>query len=457
MQAHDNHRYSSQSGPSSVGHSPFGGPGGRVDLLRFITAGSVDDGKSTLIGRLLYDSKSILVDQFETLKKQSKNAVHSEIDLALLTDGLRAEREQGITIDVAYKYFSTPARKFIIADAPGHIQYTRNMITGASNADCIVILVDARNGVVEQTKRHSIIASLLRIPHVIVAINKMDMVDYDKVVYDAIVEQYKTLAAQLELNEVYYIPMSALRGDNIIQTSASFPWYKGEALLPYLEGLEVTHGATESPARFQVQYVIRPQAEDLHDYRGYAGRISNGSYRVGDAVRILPSGLSSTISAIEVGGSQVQEAFAGQSVVLHLKDDLDISRGDAVVKQNELPKLEQEFEALMCWMDAKQLQEGSKYLLQQGSRRVKAVVKEIAYKLDVNTLAQQPSPASVGLNDVVKVRIKTAEALAFDNYQDLPANGTAILIDQTSNNTVGALMISPPAPQGGSGRGTALA
>ncbi len=412
-----------------------------MDLLRFITAGSVDDGKSTLIGRLLYDSKSILVDQLETLKKQSKNAVHSDIDLALLTDGLRAEREQGITIDVAYKYFSTPRRKFIIADAPGHIQYTRNMITGASNSDCIIILVDARNGVVEQTKRHSIIASLLQIPHVIVAINKMDMVDYDKVVYDAIVEQYKALAIELKLKDVYYIPMSALKGDNIIKSSSEFPWYKGEALLPYLENLEVTHGTTKAPSRFQVQYVIRPQVAELHDYRGYAGRISNGTYRVGDAVRILPSALTSTISAIEVNNKEVDEAYAGQSVILHLKDDIDVSRGDAIVKIGELPKLEQEFEALMCWMDAKELQEGNKYLLQQGSRRVKAIVKEITYKLDVNTLAQHRSPQSATLNDVVKVRIKTAEPLAYDAYTKLSANGTAILIDQTSNMTAGALLL----------------
>lgn len=411
-----------------------------MDLLRFITAGSVDDGKSTLIGRLLYDSKNILVDQLETLKKQSKNAIHSDIDLALLTDGLRAEREQGITIDVAYKYFSTPKRKFIIADAPGHIQYTRNMITGASNADCIVILVDARNGVVEQTKRHSIIASLLQIPHVIVAINKMDMVDYDKVVFDAIVEQYKALARDLKLEDVYYVPMSALKGDNIIAKSGELTWYEGEPLLAYLEKLEVSHGYTEAPSRFQVQYVIRPQSEDLHDYRGYAGLISNGSYKVGDAIRVLPSGLTSTISAIEIGGREAKEAFAGQSIVLHLKDDVDISRGDAIVKLNELPKLEKEFDAIMCWMDAKELQEGGKFLLQQGSRRVKAIVKEITYKLDVNTLEEHPSH-SAALNDVVKVRVKTAESLAYDPYTELSSNGTAILIDQTSNMTAGALLL----------------
>ena len=411
-----------------------------MDLLRFITAGSVDDGKSTLIGRLLYDSKSILVDQLETLKRQSKNTAHSDIDLALLTDGLRAEREQGITIDVAYKCFSTPKRKFIIADAPGHIQYTRNMITGASNSDCIIILIDARNGVVEQTRRHSIIASLLRIPHVVVAINKMDMVEYDKLVFDAIVEQYKALAKELKLQDVYYIPMSALKGDNIIETSPEFPWYKGEALLPYLEDLEVSHGYTESPSRFQVQYVIRPQSEDLHDYRGYAGRVSNGSYKTGDAVRVLPSGFTSTISAIEINGQNVETVFAGQSVILHLQDDLDISRGDAIVKADELPKFEQEFDALMCWMDSKELHEGARYLLQQGSRRVKAIVKEITYKLDVNTLAQHPSQSAT-LNDVVKVRIKTAGPLAYDPYEELAANGTAILIDQTSNMTAGALLL----------------
>jgi sulfate adenylyltransferase subunit 1 len=304
-----------------------------------------------------------------------------------------------------------------------------------------VILVDARNGVVEQTKRHSIIASLLRIPHVVVAINKMDMVDYDKVVYDAIVEQYQALARELKLNDVKYIPMSALKGDNIITSSPEFPWYEGEAMLPYLESLEVTHGTAAPPSRFQVQYVIRPQSADLHDYRGYAGRISNGTYKVGDVVRILPSGLKSSISAIEVNRQEVNEAFAGQSVILHLQDDIDVSRGDAIIKPNELPKLEQEFEAFMCWMDTKDLQEGGKYLLQQGSRRVKAVVKEIAYKLDVNTLEKHASPQSASLNDVVRVRIKTAEPLAFDSYEGLPENGTAILIDQTSNITAGALLL----------------
>lgn len=412
-----------------------------MDLLRFITAGSVDDGKSTLIGRLLYDSKSILADQLETLKKQSRNTENADIDLALLTDGLRAEREQGITIDVAYKYFTTPKRKFIIADAPGHIQYTRNMITGASHSDCIIILIDARYGVVEQTKRHAIIASLLRIPYVIVAINKMDLVDYKQDVYESIVAQYTAMAMELKLKNVHYIPISALKGDNIITTSPQLPWFQGQALLSYLENLELTHGYTAAPARFQVQFVIRPHTEHLQNYRGYAGQISNGVYKTGDAVRILPSGETTTISAMAVNGKPVKQAFAGQSVSIQLRDDVDVSRGDSIVKTSELPKMETEFEALMCWMDSKELKEGNRYLLQQGSRRVKALVKEISYQLDVNTLKQLPIQDSVKLNDVVKVRLKTAEPLAFDSYESVPANATAILIDQTSNMTAGACLL----------------
>jgi sulfate adenylyltransferase subunit 1 len=412
-----------------------------MDLLRFITAGSVDDGKSTLIGRLLYDSKSILADQLEILKKQSKNTSHAEIDLALLTDGLRAEREQGITIDVAYKYFSTPKRKFIIADAPGHIQYTRNMITGASTADCIVILVDARNGVIEQTRRHSIIASLLRIPHVVVAINKMDLVQYDKDVYDQIVADYKAVAEELELKDVYYIPISALKGEYIIETSYNFPWYDGKPLLTWLEHIDVSKTGYDQPARFSVQYVIRPQKEELHDYRGYAGKVASGIYRVGDEVTILPSLQTTTIARIESGKGNVQEAFAGQSVVLHVEGDIDISRGDMIVKKGERPRLQNEFEVLMCWMDNQHLKPGNRYLLQHGSRRIKAIVKQIEYRLDVNTLAKQPLPGEAVLNDVVRATIKTAEPLAYDPYRELAANGTAILIDQTSNMTVGACLI----------------
>ncbi|MDB5207405.1 MAG: sulfate adenylyltransferase [Flavisolibacter sp.] len=412
-----------------------------MDLLRFITAGSVDDGKSTFIGRLLYDSKNILTDQLEALMRQSRTTSYADIDLALLTDGLRAEREQGITIDVAYKYFSTPKRKFIIADAPGHIQYTRNMITGASNSDCIIILIDARNGVIEQTRRHSIIASLLKIPHVVVAVNKMDIVGYSQEVYENIIGDYKKLAAELGLPDVYYIPISALKGDNIIEQSADLSWFNGDPLLTHLENVEVHKANSNGPSRFSVQYVIRPQAEEHHDYRGYAGRISSGRYKKGDSVQILPSGFTSVIKAIEVNRKEVEEAFAGQSVVIHLEENIDISRGDAIVKTDEQPRIENNFDVLLCWMDNQQLTPGNKYILQHGSRRVKAIVKDIAYKLDVNTLEQQPSPASAGLNDVIRATIKTAEPLSFDSYQNLPANGTAILIDQTSNMTVGACLI----------------
>jgi sulfate adenylyltransferase subunit 1 len=394
-----------------------------------------------LIGRLLYDSKSILADQMEALQKQSKNREDGGIDLALLTDGLRAEREQGITIDVAYKYFSTPKRKFIIADAPGHIQYTRNMVTGASNSNCIVILVDARNGVIEQTRRHSIIASLLQIPHVVVAINKMDLVNFSQDVYNNIVIDYAKVAAALGLKEITYLPISALNGDNIVDKSEALSWYDGDTLLSVLENIEVARDINLEHARFPVQYVIRPQSQALHDYRGYAGRITSGIYKKGDAVTVLPSGLSSTISAIELGGLEVEEAFAPQSVVLHLEDDIDISRGDVIVHSNNLPKLEREFEALVCWMDSKPLQTGSKYLLQHNSRVVKAVVKEIKYKLDVNTLEKLPSPEQATLNDVIRVTMKTSEPIALDPYNQLPTNGGAILIDQTSYVTVGACML----------------
>jgi sulfate adenylyltransferase subunit 1 len=412
-----------------------------MDILRFITAGSVDDGKSTLIGRLLYDSKSIMIDQLEAIEKQSKNREDGEIDLALLTDGLRAEREQGITIDVAYKYFSTPTRKFIIADAPGHTQYTRNMVTGASNSDLIIILVDARNGVSEQTRRHSIIASLLNIPHVVVAINKMDLVNNSQDVYNNIVIDYSAVAASLGLKDITYIPISAINGDNIVEKSASFPWYEGESLLHILENVAVANDINYTDARFPVQYVIRPQTDDLHDYRGYAGKVISGIYKKGDTICVQPSGLQSVISAIEIGGQQVEEAFAPQSVVLHLQDDIDISRGDVIVKIDNLPTVENELEVLLCWMGNKPLKAGNKYLLQINSRVVKAVVKEIEYKLDVNSLLQEPSPDQAQLNDIVKVKIKTASPIPYDSYKKLRVNGGAILIDETSNVTVGACMI----------------
>jgi sulfate adenylyltransferase subunit 1 len=413
-----------------------------MDLLRFITAGSVDDGKSTLIGRLLYDSKSIMIDQLEALGKQTKNKHLGEIDLALLTDGLRAEREQGITIDVAYKYFSTPKRKFIIADAPGHIQYTRNMVTGASNSDLIIILVDARNGVVEQTRRHSIIASLLAIPHVVVAVNKMDLVGNSQDVYNNIVIEYSNVAKSLGLKDVKYLPISAISGDNIVETSPNFSWYDGPSLLEILETIEVQNDINLEVSRFPVQYVIRPQTDELHDYRGYAGKIISGIYKVGETITVQPSGLKSKIAAIEINGKKVQEAFAPQSAVLLLEDDIDISRGDLIVKDDTLPQVNNEFEVLICWMDNKPLVPGNKYLLQLNSRTERSIVKEIEYKLDVNSLEKKSSPEKAELNDVIRATIKTASPLAYDKYSTLRVNGGAILVDETSNVTVGACMIN---------------
>ncbi|MDI9364921.1 MAG: GTP-binding protein [Flavobacterium sp.] len=412
-----------------------------MDLLRFITAGSVDDGKSTLIGRLLYDSKSIMIDHLEAIEKQTKNREDGEIDLALLTDGLRAEREQGITIDVAYKYFSTPKRKFIIADAPGHIQYTRNMVTGASNSELIIILIDARKGVIEQTRRHSIIASLLNIPHVVVAVNKMDLVEYSQDVYNNILIDYAELAKQLGIKDVTYIPISALNGDNIVDKSTHLPWYEGDTLLNFLEDVSIADDINLTNSRFPVQYVVRPQTEELHDYRGYAGKIISGIYKVGDSITVLPSGVKTKVSKIELGGKEVEEAFAPQSIILHLADDVDVSRGDVIVNNKNLPQVEQELEVLLCWMDSKPLTAGKKYLLQINSTRVRSVVKDIEYKLNVNTLKKELNIESAGLNDIVKATIKTAIPVAFDSYKNLRVNGGAILIDETSNVTVGACMI----------------
>lgn len=411
-----------------------------MDLLRFITAGSVDDGKSTLIGRLLYDSKNILVDQLEALEKHSKNKDAGEIDLALLTDGLRAEREQGITIDVAYRYFSTPKRKFIIADAPGHVQYTRNMITGASNANLIIILIDARQGVVEQTRRHSIIASLLNIPHVVVAINKMDLVDFSQEAYNGIVEEYTKVAEQLKLKDIHFIPISALDGDNIVDHSSRTDWYEGPALLEFLEEIEIGSDVNLTDPRFQVQLVIRPQTDDLHDYRGYAGKIISGIYKKGDTIKVLPSGEEALITSLEVGGKEVEEAFAPQSVVIQLDRDIDISRGDTLVIADNIPTVSNEAEVLLCWLGDTPLQPGNKYLLQHNSRLVKTVVRSIEYKLDVNSLQQQEPDGPVKLNEVVKATIKTAAPLVYDSYQKIPAIGGAILIDETSNSTVAALL-----------------
>lgn len=413
-----------------------------MDLLRFITAGSVDDGKSTLIGRLLYDSKNILIDQLEALERSTKNRDDGSVDLALLTDGLRAEREQGITIDVAYRYFTTPKRKFIIADAPGHVQYTRNMITGASNASLIIILIDARHGVVEQTRRHSIIASLLKIQNVVVAVNKMDLVNYSQDVYNNILIEYNKVASLLNLNRVTYIPISALDGDNIVERSQHIRWYEGKPLLEFLEDVEIGDDINLDDSRFQVQLVIRPQTEELHDYRGYAGRVSSGIYRKGEQVVVLPQGIETTISRLERSGREVEEVFAGQPAILHLADDIDISRGDLIVKTDNRPHISNELDVLLCWMDEKPLQAGNKYLLQHNSRTVRAVIKQVEYRLDVNTLEKQETDQGVKLNEVVRARIKTAAPLVYDKFAKIQANGSAILVDETSNTTAAALLIN---------------
>ncbi|HEU4575224.1 MAG TPA: GTP-binding protein [Chitinophagaceae bacterium] len=411
-----------------------------MDLLRFITAGSVDDGKSTLIGRLLYDSKNILVDQLEALEKQTKNKEAGTIDLALLTDGLRAEREQGITIDVAYRYFSTPRRKFIIADAPGHVQYTRNMITGASNTNLIIVLIDARQGVVEQTRRHSIIASLLKIPHVVVAVNKMDLVDFSQNVFNNIVIDYAKVAKQLGLHDVTYIPISALLGDNIVDKSSTMDWFEGKPLLQQLEEVEIRQDINLSAARFQVQYVIRPQTEDLHDYRGYAGKVISGRFQKGDRVKVLPAGIESVISKLEIAGEETETVTAPKSVVIQLEDDIDISRGDSIVPVTDNPVISNELELLLCWLDEKPLLPGNKYYLQHNSRLVRVVVTNLLHMLDVNTLQQQAVEGPVKLNEVVKATIKTASPLVYDPYEKINTNGSAILIDETSNSTVAAVL-----------------
>ncbi|MVM30569.1 GTP-binding protein [Spirosoma sp. HMF4905] len=412
-----------------------------MDLLRFITAGSVDDGKSTLIGRLLYDSKSILADQLEAIERASKSRDDGEIDLALLTDGLRSEREQGITIDVAYRYFQTPARKFIIVDAPGHIQYTRNMVTGASNCQLAIVLVDARHGVAEQTRRHSLIASLLGIPHIVVAVNKMDLVGYSQDVFSDICIHYADLAKNLNVKQVTYIPMSALNGDNVVDRSESMPWYEGQTLLEHLETVVIDDDVNLDQARFPVQYVIRPQTAELHDYRGYAGKITSGQFRKGDSITVFPSGETSTIDAIEIAETHLDEAITPMSVVLHLATDVDISRGDLIVRSDSQPLSSQTVEAMLCWMDSKEFKVGNKYVLQVGTFRTRCSVREISYQLNVNTYEQIEGVEQLRLNDLAKVVLRTAQPISFDPYATNRASGGAILIDETSNVTVGALML----------------
>jgi len=412
-----------------------------MNILKFITAGSVDDGKSTLIGRLLFDSKAVSHDILHTLERQSRHKPDGELDLSLLTDGLRAEREQGITIDVAYKYFNTPRRKFIIADAPGHVQYTRNMVTGASNADLAIILVDARHGVVEQTHRHSLVAALMGIPQLVVAINKMDLMEYDEQVFYRIAADYQKLAQKLDLKEIKFIPISAYAGDNVVDRSKNMDWYEGTTLLEHLETVEVNHDLPQDEARFQVQYVIRPRTGELHDYRGYAGALRSGTLKKGDRVRILPAGLETTLKAIEVHQQEVEEAFAPQPVVLHLADDIDLSRGDSVVRLVAAqPTVTQDIELDVCWMSERPLQVGDRYLVRHNAITVKAIVKEIQHRIDVHSFEQQPAQSLV-LNDIARIRLRTAKALVFDDYRQNRATGGLILINENTFDTVAAGML----------------
>jgi len=410
-----------------------------MDLLRFFTAGNVDDGKSTLIGRLLYDSKSISTDIIETLTRQSKNANNeTEIDLALLTDGLRAEREQGITIDVAYKFFSTTKRKFIIADTPGHIQYTRNMFTGASNADLAILLVDARNGVTDQTRRHSILSSILGIPYLLVCVNKMDMEDYSEEAFKQIQQQFLEFSDRLNLNEIQFIPVSALCGDNVVNTSQNMPWYKGPTLLSYLEEVDIKPAHEQQEARFQVQYVIRPQSNDLHDYRGFAGLVKSGLLKVGERVRVLPSNMESTLQRIEWNGAEVDEIGVNKPAVLHLSDDVDASRGSWIAASNKLPQSSKEFQATICWMDQQPLRAGQKFWLQHGSHRSKAAIKSIIDQIDIHTFEHTEGGETMQLNDICKVMIRTADEVHYDPYMINRSTGAFILIDDNTNNTVAA-------------------
>ena len=412
-----------------------------MELLRFTTAGSVDDGKSTLIGRLLYDSKSIFEDQLQAVAAASERLGNAQVNLALLTDGLRAEREQGITIDVAYRYCATPKRKFIIADTPGHIEYTRNMVTGASTADAAIILVDARNGIIEQTKRHSYIASLLKIDYVVVAINKMDLVDFSKEVYDNIRAEYAKIADVLGLKNVFFIPISALKGDNVVNPSENTPWYQGETLLHLLENIPLKQGADEAQFRFPVQYVIRPQTAEWPDYRAYAGRISGGRIKVGDKVTILPSQTESVVSRIDEGTNQVDEARSSQSVSISLADDVDVSRGSLIVKTNELPTVSNQIELLVCWLNHRPLQLRQKYIIRHTSDELQGVVGEVEYKVNINTLENNFDDKEVKMNDIAKIKLKLSKPLAFDLYAENRTTGSLVFIDEGTNETVGAGMI----------------
>ncbi len=412
-----------------------------MDLLRFSTAGSVDDGKSTLIGRLLYDTKTIFEDQLDHVEQTSRRRGDAETNLALLTDGLRAEREQGITIDVAYRYFATPRRKFIIADTPGHVQYTRNMVTGASTANLALVLVDARKGLLEQSRRHAFIASLLRIPHVVVCVNKMDLVDWSEQRYEEIVADFKAFATKLEIPDISFIPVSALRGDNVVDKSTNMSWYGGTPLLYHLEHVHIASDRNLVDVRFPVQWVIRPHSSEHHDYRGYAGQVAGGTFHPGDEVVVLPSGMTTTIRGIDTYDGPVDEAFPPMSVTLLLDDDLDISRGDMICRVNNHATASQELEALVCWMIDKPLAPRSMYAIKHTTRSARAMVTDLRYQIDINSLHRDESATSLGLNDIGRVSLKTTQPLLHDAYSRNRMTGSFILIDEATNNTVGAGML----------------
>ncbi|MFI5496435.1 sulfate adenylyltransferase subunit CysN [Actinoplanes sp. NPDC051859] len=413
-----------------------------MDLLRFATAGSVDDGKSTLIGRLLYDTKSLFSDQLEAVEAVSAARGDEYTNLALLTDGLRAEREQGITIDVAYRYFATPRRKFIIADTPGHIQYTRNMVTGASTADLALILVDARKGLVEQSRRHAFLTSLLRVPHLVLCVNKMDLVGWDKEVYDRIADEFTSFAAKLDITDLTIIPISALEGDNIASRSEKSPWYEGPSLLHHLEHVHIASDRNLVDVRFPVQYVIRPQSTTVTDYRGYAGQVASGVLKPGDDVLVLPSGMTSKIAAIDTADGPVDEAFPPMSVTVRLRDEIDISRGDMICRPNNAPAVAQDLEAMVCWMDeTAPLRVGAKYTIKHTTRTARTVIRGLQYRLDVNTLHRDEDAGQLGLNEIGRVKLRTTLPLLADEYRRNRTTGGFILIDETTNRTVGAGMI----------------
>ena len=412
-----------------------------MELLRFTTAGSVDDGKSTLIGKLLYDSKAIFEDQMDILEETSKQRGEEGINLALLTDGLRSEREQGITIDVAYRYFATPKRKFIIADTPGHIQYTRNMVTGASTANLAILLVDARHGVIEQTKRHAFIASLLQIPHIAVCINKMDLVNYDKEAYEKIKSDFQSFSSKLEIKDVHFIPISALHGDNVVDRSSRMNWYEGSTLMHLLENIHIGSDHNHVDCRFPIQFVIRPQSKEYPDYRGYSGRVEGGVFKEGDEITVLPSGFTSKIKSIDTFDGPIKEAFSPMSICMTLEDDIDISRGDMLVRENNQPTVEQDINVMICWMNERKMIPRGKYTIRHTTQTARCIVKDVKYKMDINTLHRNEEDKEIGLNDIGRISIRTTKPLFFDSYRRNRNTGSIILIDEATNETVAAGMI----------------